>query len=77
MKKYITDILSNTIEINKTQRTIQTYLDDKGNEFLTIFYDENMFIDYGQISIDETTITIDFEKVEKIVKQIQEREEEL
>jgi len=77
MNKYIEDILSDTTEINSTQRTIRSYLDDKGNEFFTIFYNEDMFIDYGETYPEGKTVVISGEEVLKILEEIKTREEEL
>ena len=74
MNKYIEDILSDTTEINST---IRSYLDDKGNEFFTIFYNEDMFIDYGEVYPKGKTVVISGEEVLEVLEAIKTREEEL
>ena len=73
----IVNILSDTTEIITTQRNIRAYLDDKGNEFFTVFCNEDMFADYGEIYTPQGTIVVDDKECVKIAEYIEEREREL
>jgi hypothetical protein len=77
MNKYIKKILSNTTEINTTQRNIRTYFDDKGNEFFTVFCNEDMFTDYGEIHTPKGTIVVNDKECVEIAEEIEERKREL
>lgn len=77
VQKYITGILSNTTEINEVERTVRTFSDDKGNEFCTIFYNEDMLMDYMEIYTDTETITVADEDIQEVLDNILERQKEL
>jgi hypothetical protein len=77
MNKEIAEILSNTTDIVKTQRNIRTFLDDNGNEFFTVFCNEDMFADYGEIYTKDKTITVNADQCVEIAEAIEERMREL
>jgi hypothetical protein len=77
MEKFITETLSNITEISSTQRNIRTYLDDKGNEFFTVFCNEDMFADYGELHTPQGTIVVNDKECVEIAEMIEEREREL
>lgn len=71
------NILSNTTEINETQKTIRTFVDDEGNRFCTVFYNEDMLADYIEIYTDTDTETITGEDMQEVLNYILERQREL
>ena len=76
-KNFLEETLSNTTEINNTRRTIEAFLDDKGNEFLTAFYDDEGFLDYIEIYEETGTKVISGKEAVQILENVKVRQKEL